>query len=176
MSSFLNKYNREQLHIMSNLVRYNNEIHNHSENVAEHSFYVAVYAMEICNILEVSDEIKLNCIQLALIHDIHEIELSDIPHNVKAKIPELSKICDEYEKKYNEEHFPNIKNEGISKLIVLIADCLSVYQYSLNEIQVGNSGRFIKIRNSSHDRIIKCLNKLDEESRTKLENEIFHSM
>ena len=87
-SCFLSKNARDILSRMSFMKRFNNEIHIHDENVAEHSFYVSFYSMAICDILgyKHNSPIRIGSIERALIHDIHETILSDIPHNVKESV------------------------------------------------------------------------------------------
>ena len=79
MNNFLSKDGRDMLQRMSNMIRYNNAVHIHNENVAEHSFYVAMYAMCICDFLHTGDKFRAVAMEKALIHDVHDSEISDIP-------------------------------------------------------------------------------------------------
>lgn len=171
-NSFLSVENRDRMQIMSNMIRFNNAIHIHDENVAEHSFYVATYSMMICDELKIDGYVKLVCIQKALVHDIHEIEISDIPHNVKKNIEGLEKYCDEYEEEFNKKYFPNIyrlmntqmteDERSMINLIVLLADILSVKQYCSQELLFGNTKRFKEIERGADSRINACLLKLEK--------------
>lgn len=153
---------------MSALIRYNNVIHIHNENVAEHSFYVSLYTMEICNFFSLSEQLKTLAIEKALIHDVHEIELSDIPHNIKHEVAGLSELCIEYEEKFNKEHFPELlKNIHATdskalliECIVTLADTLSVLQYSEQELTFGNK-HFVDVNSSAQERVGKLLKSLE---------------
>ena len=164
MSEFLLKENRDKLQRMSNMIRYNNEVHVHDENVAEHSFYVAVYAMELCDVLHIKPELRNLIVEKALIHDIHEIELSDIPHNVKKASKELEDYCMAFEDKFNRRYFKNlIESIDDCKLctyvdaIVELADVLSVKQYAQQEVMFGNVKKFSPILENANYRIDKLI-------------------
>lgn len=176
-NSFLEKENRDTLQRMSNMIRYNNAVHIHSENVAEHSFYVAMYTMAICDFLHSGDVFRSVAIEKALIHDVHEIEISDIPHNVKHSMEGLAEQCVRFENEYNATHFPSLMAEydkfstvqkHLIDLVVELADILSVRQYSQQEVEFGNVKRFGEIVENTNQRIDKCLNELSLfiESRT----------
>ena len=167
--SFLEKSERDKLQRMSNMIRYNNAVHIHNENVAEHSFYVAMYAMCICDFLHTGDSFRSVVIEKALIHDVHEIEISDIPHNVKHFMEGLDEQCVRFENEYNVSHFPNLMAEydkfssvqkHIIDLVVELADIISVRQYSQQEVEFGNVKRFGEIVENTNQRIDKCLNEL----------------
>lgn len=167
MSEFLLKENRDKLQRMSNMIRYNNEVHIHNENVAEHSFYVAVYAMEISDILDLSIYYRRLVVEKALIHDIHEIELSDIPHNVKKNIEGFEEKCIDFEYEFNNDYFPNIINrikgdryEELIESIVELADIISVKQYAQQEVEFGNKKKFAPILENSEIRITNCMSKI----------------
>lgn len=164
MSKFLLQENRDKLQRMSNMIRYNNEVHIHNENVAEHSFYVAVYAMEICDILEIYGELRGYIVEKALIHDIHEIELSDIPHNVKKNIDGFEDKCIEFEKDFNLCYFNDLMNDIrlsenslLIESIVELADVISVKQYAQQELMFGNKKKFAPILDNANLRISMIL-------------------
>lgn len=170
MNSIINPSFRSKIQTMSSLIRYNNAIHIHDENVAEHSFYVALFTMAICDFLMVPTIIKYFSIQRALIHDVHEIELSDIPHNVKEEFPRLNDICLNFEEQFNNKHFPRMIGEeeafGLEHMevvntIVVLADVLSVLQYSEQELSFGNK-KFEEIKELAISRIEDSLNTLNK--------------
>lgn len=169
MNNFLSNEGRSKLQIMSNMIRFNNAIHIHNENVAEHSFYVAIYSMVICDAIGICGLLKQLCIEKALIHDVHEIEISDIPHNVKSMIPGMIETCNEIEEEYNKEKFEiysleyqilSEKNRKKCDCIVNIADILSVVQYSIQEIEIGNKKRFVDVYKSACSRLNEELKNL----------------
>lgn len=169
MNNFLSKDGRDMLQRMSNMIRYNNAVHIHNENVAEHSFYVAMYAMCICDFLHTGDKFRSVAIEKALIHDVHEIEISDIPHNVKHSMEGLSEQCIKFEKWYNATHFTTLQRDlnefsntqqAVINIVVELADILSVRQYSQQEVEFGNVKRFGEIVESTNNRIDRCLEDL----------------
>lgn len=169
MNNFLSKDGRDMLQRMSNMIRYNNAVHIHNENVAEHSFYVAMYAMCICDFLHTGDKFRSVSIEKALIHDVHEIEISDIPHNVKHSMEGLSEQCIKFEEWYNATHFTTLQRDlnefsntqqAVINIVVELADILSVRQYSQQEVEFGNVKRFGEIVESTNNRIDRCLEDL----------------
>lgn len=148
------------------MIRYNNEIHFHDENVAEHSFYVGVYAILICDALNLRGPVRSKIIERAITHDVSETELSDIPHNVKCIIPGLNKYFDEHERAFNERHFGKSyeelweTDEILISAVVEIADILSVKQYSKQEVELGNRRKFEPILKSTNERLSKAFEKL----------------
>lgn len=127
---------------LKNVIRYNCRNKLKAESVAEHSFYVTLFALQLCDKYHLSDDIKLNCLVKALLHDMPEIELNDITHNVKERL-NLRPFLKQYEDKYFEDNFKDyaeLMNNGdkIVNSIVILADAMSVYQYILNEVSLGN--------------------------------------
>lgn len=119
------------------------------ESVSEHSYFVALFAELICNELEVCDTIRLKCLRSALIHDLPEMELSDIPHPVKQSSKELQDVLDKMEEKFFNDNFKNSSDyikyiheynhlTSPESYILLLSDVLSVIQYCLSEINLGN--------------------------------------
>ena len=134
---FLTKENRDILQRMSFMKRFNNAVHIHEENVAEHSFYVAMYAYALCDELKISGELRETIIEKALIHDVHETVVSDIPHNVKKMDGDVEHFFESYERHYNRNNFEQLEktynrmfavDQGICDLVVMLADVLSVRQ------------------------------------------------
>ena len=166
---YIVKSSRDILQRMSNMQRYNNVVHAHEENVAEHSFYVATYTMAICHELHVIQSIANVAIKMALCHDIHETIISDIPHNIKARIPALGNICEQEESIYNTEHLEYVFSKNglqvdenkVAHLIVDLADIMSVLQYAQHEVALGNKV-FVEIEKGAHERIDDVCYKLDK--------------
>lgn len=138
-----------ELYKLKDVIRYNCRKHLKNESVAEHSYYVALLAMRISDILEVSEEVKSNAIIKALMHDLPEMETNDITHNAKEKM-HLRKVLKKYEDEYYDKNFPKYAklmkddSDNLTNLIVLYADTLSVRQFCLNEIDIGNKDNDIK--------------------------------
>ena len=137
------------LYQLKNIIRYNSRKRLVNESVAEHSFYVALIALEICEQRQLDDATTLKCVVKALLHDMPEIEINDITYNVKEKL-NLRGLLKEYEdnfykekcSKYADLMINNDDNEVNN--IVKLADIYSVYQYVTNEIELGNKSNDIQ--------------------------------
>ena len=137
-----------QLYQLKDVIRYNCRKHLKDESVAEHSYYVALFAMMICNKHHVSDKTKIDAISKALLHDLPEIETNDITHDVKEKLhlrPLLKKYEDEYYEKNFKQNAALMKDDSdnLVNAIVLYADILSVRQFCMNEVIMGNKDKDI---------------------------------
>lgn len=139
---------------LKNLVRYNNKFRIKDESVAEHTAIVAL------NVLLLRQEYEFDlekALVMALIHDIPEIFLTDVTHDVKKNYPELAKLLKEKEIEVMKEHFPHLLNafieveqqQTLESLMVLLADINSVVLYSSTEIRLGNSGYMMEVLESS---------------------------
>jgi 5'-deoxynucleotidase YfbR-like HD superfamily hydrolase len=60
------------------------------QNVAEHSYYVAVYAMQIGDHLGLDEESMCLLLRAALLHDVEETFTGDIPGPVKRQMGDMS--------------------------------------------------------------------------------------
>jgi len=128
---------------LKNVIRYNTRNKLKDESVAEHSFYVALFSLKLCDEYNTSEDIKCKCIIKALLHDMPEIELNDITHDVKEKL-NLRSFLKTFEDDYFKVHFTQYcelmtQQDNVVDAIVDLADAMSVYQYTLNEIKLGNS-------------------------------------
>jgi 5'-deoxynucleotidase YfbR-like HD superfamily hydrolase len=77
----------DKIYTLKALTRYNNKFKIISESVAEHSFFVAVMTLKL------HDDYNFNlekALKMALIHDIPELHLSDVTHDVKRNFPQLA--------------------------------------------------------------------------------------
>ena len=152
---------------LKNVVRYNTRNVIKKESVAEHSFYVALFTLKICNDYNVDPRTEKRAIIKALLHDMPEIELNDITHDVKEKL-NLRPFLKKYEDEYFDTHFSEYRSlmkEGDEKTnaIVDYADTMSVYQYVLNEELLGNKSNDIQeILNITKIRIKKCKERLEK--------------
>lgn len=152
---------------LKNVVRYNTRNVIKKESVAEHSFYVALFTLKICNDYNIDPRTEKRAIIKALLHDMPEIELNDITHDVKEKL-NLRPFLKKYEDEYFDTHFSEYRSlmkEGDEKTnaIVDYADTMSVYQYVLNEELLGNQSDDIQeILNVTRVRIKTCKERLEE--------------
>lgn len=88
-----------------------------------------------------------SALKTALIHDIFESRISDVPHNIKLKNPKLAEALEEAENNVlNEMFYPEADalldsfNHGKTPegLAVQLADILSVVLYANAELKSGN--------------------------------------
>lgn len=133
---------------LSRLERYNHRFRVHDESVAEHSYFVTLFSLMICEKLHSSNKIKRMCLEKALLHDLPEIVTSDIPHDVKEMFPDIRIMLNRFEHDFLEKYFDCVNvqwdedyanNDLITTLIVDLADVYSVYQFCHVETSLGNS-------------------------------------
>ena len=162
---------RNKLQRLSNLKRFNYRIRIHEESVAEHSFYVALYSLAICEQLCLSNDVTFMVISKALIHDIYEIHTSDIPYPVKKEFPEIKQLLDSNEDSFLRNYFSEVfnrndkfstKDKELVECVVKMADILSCWQFSEIEIDFGNSKYFREIEDDSKERLKKQFEKMKQ--------------
>lgn len=122
-----------------------------NETVAEHSFFVATYVMELYK----DYKFDLNkAVQMAIIHDFAESFIGDITLSTKTMCPDLVEAVSNAEKEVMFQNFPSFIYElyreyeqrtSVESLIVKLADTMQVKQYAGNEIELGNNS--ITMRN-----------------------------
>lgn len=134
----------------------------HRESVAEHSYYVALYAMFLAdNVKMWSAENKFQKVnyerlyKMTLLHDLDEARTGDFYRPFKYSNPELktalkaaaaqsleevlTPITDNAQSVLTYVHFwKQSKNDTLEGKIVAFADYLSVLSYMMAEIQVAN--------------------------------------
>lgn len=134
----------KDIDVLRSLIRYQNCNRLVNESVAEHSFYVAVFVLKLREYYDFNLEVAL---KTALIHDIPEARISDIPHNIKLANPEVAAALEKAEEKVtvdmlSEEANALLKsfNHGdtVEGKICQLADVLSVVLYANDEIKCGN--------------------------------------
>ena len=116
-----------------------------NETVAEHSFFVATYVMELYK----DYKFDLNkAVQMAVIHDFAESFIGDITLSTKTMCPDLVEAVSNAEKEVMFQNFPSFIYElyreyeqrtSVESLIVKLADTMQVKQYAGNEIELGNN-------------------------------------
>lgn len=149
MEKVIKHLQKSKIQRLSDIIRYNTRAKNSEENVAEHSFYVAIEALKICNKLNIDDETKLKVLEYSVTHDIPEALSTDVPYDIKRDYPALSDMLQNIELTELSKHIPELKQtyesyveaehkKSLPYLIVKLADTISVLQYSYKEIQLGN--------------------------------------
>ena len=130
--------------VLRSLIRYQNCNRLVNESVAEHSFYVAVFVLKLREYYDFNLEVAL---KTALIHDIPEARISDIPHNIKIANPEVAAALEKAEEKVTVDMLSEEANvllksfnhgDTVEGKICQLADVLSVVLYANDEIKCGN--------------------------------------
>lgn len=130
-------------YVLSKIIRYNNRTRLQNESVAEHTCFVSLFCLKIMAQLKLDHETERQVLILAALHDMAESRTSDIPHNVKANYPEMEVILANIEEKYYEENWKKYidvvyGHNDLVYNIIKLADAYSVYQYCMNERNLGN--------------------------------------
>lgn len=171
----LNLENMRSLYRLNHMLRYNTWPRVNNETVAAHSFYVVLFTMMLCDSLEVSDHIKLEALNIAIVHDLPETIMNDVTYDAKKQIEGLSELLEVFEKKYIMVNFPEKyyamfeskePAHEIARLIVKLADVYSVIQYCDNEVQLGNRP-FIELFDDSLERAKQIINQIERRFNIK---------
>lgn len=130
-------------YVLSKIIRYNNRTRLQNESVAEHTCFVSLFCLKIMAQLKLDHETERQVLILAALHDMAESRTSDIPHNVKANYPEMEVILANIEERYYEENWNKYidvvyGHNDLVYNIIKLADAYSVYQYCMNERNLGN--------------------------------------
>ena len=161
----------DKIYTLKALTRYNNKFKIISESVAEHSFFVAIF------VLKLHEEYKFNletALAMGLIHDIPELHLSDITHDVKRNFPKIKDAVLDAEYVVMNTIYPKWfslfcqledDSDSVESLIVKLADNLSCVQYANAELGLGNSGYMKEVYNDSSKRVKKIEKKLEKYRR-----------
>ena len=142
--TMLEKFSSDEIereYVLAKTLRYNNRSHLQEESVAEHSFFVALFALKIVQALHLPEELELRVLRLAVLHDCAESLTSDIPHNVKKMYPDFAAFLKTVEDKYYSKNWPYYKDkleDRLAEVIVKLADNYSVLQFCINEQRLGN--------------------------------------
>jgi len=138
-----------------------------SETVAEHSFFVAAFVLE----LHKTYEFDLGkAMTMAIIHDFAECEIGDITLTAKLNHPSLVKEVEKAERKVmksfgdpiHELYEEYITRESVESLVVKYADILQVRQYLRNEAKIGQGTTVDSMAYSTEDLILKYQNYLSK--------------
>lgn len=155
-----------EMYKLKNIVRYNHRTRLKDENVAEHSFFTTIIALEVCKRLKV-DELTVYLVTIkSLLHDLPETVLNDITYDVKLKLG-LYPVLKQYEDEYYDENYPEfatiMKNDEptLANLIFKYADAMSVLQYAYNELELGNV-MFEQIKDETITRLNILKSKIQE--------------
>jgi len=163
---------------LSCILRFNNTPRIVSENVAEHSYYVAFLSMLIGDYLESRgvriDKLKL--LQMALLHDIEEAVSGDILAPIKQGV--FRKVLDKENikniamltgglgdgEKYSKLWREVVDEKTLESKIIKLMDRMSCIIYCIREIHLGNK-YFRAILECEAKNILKYANKIPNAAR-----------
>lgn len=130
------------------------------QNVAEHSFYVALYTDRICGILGLDDATRLAAIRYALEHDAAEAFTGDLPSPMKAHVAGL----DELEARVRRHVLGGdpAEPEESARTAVKVADLLDAVLYLNEESAMGN-GRVSYLLQELRGRLVIAARDLGDE-------------
>ena len=137
----------------------------HSESVATHSYFVALGVLMMSKDYDFDVDLAM---KIAICHDLAEMEISDVNHLVKKNFPHVADALFLAEKQIV-NNFPEQVSEYChlyhddtpEALVVHYCDAFQCYQYAMNEINMGNGGYMVDVRDNSLIRMAKLATKLE---------------
>ena len=165
----------DDVYILKALTRYNNKFKIISESVAEHSYFVAVLTLKLHDDYDFDLE---KALKMSLIHDIPELHLSDVTHDVKRNFPKLASEVVKAEYVIMEERYPQWYDtfkhfedqDSPEALAVKMADNLSCVQYAIAEMELGNKGYMKEVATNAAKRVMQCESDLQKYRRIENAN------
>ena len=165
----------DDVYILKALTRYNNKFKIISESVAEHSYFVAVSTLKLHDDYEFDLE---KALKMSLIHDIPELHLSDVTHDVKRNFPKLADEVVKAEYVIMKERYPQWYStfkhfedqDSPEAIAVKMADNLSCVQYATAEMELGNKGYMKEVATNAAKRVMQCEADLQKYRRIKNAN------
>lgn len=134
---------------LSGIERFSRRLKTRKENVAEHMWYVSYITLHICRTLKLSDDVTLLALEYAICHDVPELVLDDVNHDVKDKFPAIEHALSVEEDKLfglldrdvqkvhrSDESYPGYR---VARAIVDLADVHSVAMYIESEANLGST-------------------------------------
>lgn len=135
------------------------------ESVASHSYFVALAVLLLS---ETYNFDVAKAIKIAIVHDVPEIEISDVNHLVKKKYPKLAVTIKEVEDevikkmpKIVEEHYLEYSKSTVEAMIVHLADAMQCSQYAKSEMALGNKGYMDQVLQNSEHRALEIEKQLE---------------
>ena len=165
----------DDVYILKALTRYNNKFKIISESVAEHSYFVAVLTLKLHDDYDFDLE---KALKMSLIHDIPELHLSDVTHDVKRNFPKLADEVVKAEYVIMKERYPQWYStfkhfedqDSPEAIAVKMADNLSCVQYSTAEMEPGKKGYMKEVATNAAKRVMQCEADLQKYRRIKNAN------
>ena len=160
----------EDIYILDHIKRYSTVHTIRSESVASHSFFVAAILFDLYEryYFDIG-----KAIQMAICHDMPEIELNDVPRLIKKKYPQIARAFKTCEKKVL-KLFPKsiqgciasyAENDTVEAKMVHYADAIQCKQFAQTEVNLGNTGYMQEVLDASIMRIAEFNIILEEYER-----------
>ena len=148
----------DKVYILENLKRWSTIHTIRQESVASHSFFVAAIVLDLAS--KYRFDVK-DAVAMAICHDMTELELTDIPRNIKHRYPgirEAFRECEDDVIKTFPKAIRNIiktYNTGytVECKIVHLADTMQCMQFARQELKLGNKGYMSEVYAGSLTRI-----------------------
>jgi len=167
LDKFLQIFDDTRILSLGEMIRYNNRPKIKNESVATHTFIAAASLFKICDYYKIDRKIRQRAIEYIIVHDIPELVSNDLSYDFKRDNQELRDILRKAELNYIKNNLPeyyevyseldNFKDtEPFIYLLVKMADVISVYLYTSNEINLGNSTHEI------NDIFLDTINRINE--------------
>lgn len=125
-----------------------------NQSVADHCFHAAMIALLICQNEKIALDQQGLILSRILLHDLEEVEVSDVPRPVKSRVPGLREALEEKSRDFLETYlifsldqdvqrrilnlWENAKDKTFSGQVVSFADTCELSLYCLNEWDLGN--------------------------------------
>lgn len=122
------------------------------ENVAEHSYWVALYSLVIHREMGQPEALTAPILAFALVHDLVECRSGDLVRTFKYLTPELKAAVSAAEKLIEDSMpdllrkefsalaaIPDASDRAYAKAVVKTADFVSLHQYMIREVSRGNT-------------------------------------
>jgi len=155
----------QKLYNLTYITRYSNVARIKNENVAEHSFFVAVEILDLYQRYDFDLGIAL---EMAITHDWLETETDDVNHLIKGKYPQLAIELKKAEVEESKKFPEYIRRSMIAyedqlsfeSIICHIADAKQCSRYATNEINRGNKVYMEYVLNGSKARVTELTTRI----------------
>lgn len=130
--------------------RYSGRASIKDQNLAEHHAHTAQILLILFERFEVPEDVQLKTLKRALVHDLPETELSDIPYPSHVKYGSLSEAYDSAEKSVIEDKYGFIADcfdidKGSDEWkLVKFADRFDRLAFMFRELSLGNKTEYFK--------------------------------
>lgn len=160
----------EDIYILSHIKRYSTVHTIREESVAEHSFNVAAILFHL------HDHYRFDlgeAIQMAIAHDMPEMELNDVPRLIKDKYPAIKEAFKVCEHDVIEKLPPSVRSciksyhamDTVEAAMVKFADVIQCEQFARTEVNLGNEGYMREVLEASSARVAQYELELKEYER-----------